>query len=108
MTVILSNPQRRQLALDIIRYRARDGGIGMLVNNNHCPIIRRSPELQALLKKGLIVQERRNALGRKRETFLVPADGRTLETPPKCPECGRGLTHFRALMIKDGSVCYHQ
>lgn len=47
----LSNPQRRNLAMAIIRYRSRVGGLGMLVNHNHCAIIKRSPELKALLKK---------------------------------------------------------
>jgi hypothetical protein len=51
---------------------------------------------------------RRQGLGRDRLTYLVPADGITLETAPGCPECGRPLTHFRALMSDSGSVCYHQ
>lgn len=104
----LSNPQRRNLAMAIIRYRSRPGGLGMLVNNKWCAIIKRSPELQALLKKGQVIQVRRQALGRKRETYLVPADGITAEMAPGCPECGRPLTHFRALMSNSGSVCYHQ
>lgn len=104
----LSNPQRRNLAMEIIRYRSRPGGFGMLVNNKWCAIIKRSPELKALIKKKLVVQVRREAMGRKRETYLVPADGITLETAPGCPECGRPLTHFRALMSDSGSVCYHQ
>lgn len=104
----LSNPQRRNLAMAIIRYRSRIGGLGMLVNHNHCAIIKRSPELKALIKKKLVVQVRRQGLGRDRLTYLVPADGITLEMAPDCPECGRPLTHFRALMSDSGSVCYHQ
>jgi hypothetical protein len=86
---VLTNPQRRKLMLDFIRYQSREGQEGLLVNNNRCLIVKHSPELKALLKKKLVKQVRCSGLGRKRETYLVPEDGVARELPPSCPECGK-------------------
>ena len=104
----LTNPQRRTLALELVRFRAHEGNYGFRVNSNHTPIIKHSPELQALLKKKLIKQVRHTVGGRARGTYLVPTDAATTEKTPCCPVCGREIKTFHPLMNDSGVVCGHQ
>lgn len=104
----LSNPQRRALALDLVRFRAHAGNFGFRVNSSHTPSLKRSPELQALLKKKLIKQVRKFVGGGANGTYLVPTDGITTEKSPCCPVCGREIKTFHPLMNDSGVVCGHQ
>jgi hypothetical protein len=105
---VLNNTQRRALALELVRFRAHPGNFGFRVNRSHTPIIKQSPELQALLKKKLIKQIRVKVGGSSRGTYLVPTDGITSDKTPCCPVCGREIKSFHPLMNDSGIACNHQ
>jgi hypothetical protein len=108
MMKALTNPQRRTLALELVRFRSHEGNYGFRVNSRHTPILKHSPELKALLKKKLIKQVRLKVGGSSRGTYLVPTDGITMEKAPCCPECGREIKTFHPLMTDSGVACNHQ
>lgn len=104
----LTNPQRRTLALELVRFRSHEGNYGFRVNSRHTPILKHSPELKALLKKKLIKQVRKFIGGGANGTYLVPTDGITIEKAPCCPVCGREIKSFHPLMRDSGIACNHQ
>lgn len=76
---------RYQMWLDYINYRK-----GIYVNRNGCPVVKHSPELKYLLKKGHIKLIREGKVWKhstQRNTVAVPVKPYTVEKWT-CPECG--------------------